>query len=86
MGAYPWPIRRRIQRYCTECGRRMRCVMGLINRAEYDQRTGKRAWVWYWGCEEGFGGWKRLYLDGREYHDARRIRASGARRRREAAR
>ena len=76
-----WLRRHLIQRFCSDCGRPMHREMALINRAEFDPRTGKRAWVWYWGCEEGFRGYNRLYLDGRGYHDARRINVSGARRR-----
>ena len=70
---------RRVQRYCCECGGPMRRVLALIYREEYDTRTGKRAWVWYWGCSRGFSGYNRSYLDGRPYHDARRISTSRAR-------
>ena len=69
------------RRYCSECGRRMRRIMGLINRQEWDTRTGKRAWVWYYGCPEGFRGYCLLYLDGRQYHDADRVPASKVRQR-----
>ena len=70
---------RRIQRYCSQCGKRMGRQMGLIYRAGYDQRTGKRAWIWYWGCPDALFGYSRSYLDGRPYHDARRISTSRAR-------
>jgi hypothetical protein len=80
MGATKWPFRSRsFQRYCTECGERMHRIKGLIYRADYDSRTGRRAWVWYWGCKDGFTGWHRTYLDGRPYHDATRIPTSPVR-------
>ncbi len=71
----------RRQRYCRLCGNRMRRVIALIYREEYDPRTGRRHWVWYWACKDGFSGWNRSYLDGRPYHDGDRIRTSKVRQR-----
>jgi hypothetical protein len=74
----------RVQRRCTDCGRPMRRIKASIYRADYDPRTGKRVWVWYWGCKEGFFGYHRSYLDGRPYHDAHTIKRNAVRARLEA--
>lgn len=77
-------LRRPVQRYCTECGRRMERYQGLVYGHDHDPRTGKPAWVWYWACRNGFFGFHRSYLDGRPFHSGWRIKTNAVRRRLDA--
>ncbi len=72
----------RPQRYCRECGERMKRARAYASSdMRFDPTTGRRVLVWYWACDRAFFGYSRKYLDGRPFHDATRIPRSGARRR-----